>query len=143
MITDLKISKNFLASEVLPPEAFEAGMNTTYLISPFLRIVPQRIRDLLGKPVILNTWNQGGVHKYRGWRPLNCKIGAKMSAHKFGMAIDIEVPGMSEKEILSWLMKNKDKFPEITRFESIVYTLGWNHFDCLYTGMSQLIEVKP
>ena len=98
---DFKISDHFWAHEVLPPEASKLDIDEMIMcITPFLRIVPEKIRKMLGKPVIMNNWRSGGENKYRGWRPLYCTIGAPRSSHKFGVAIDIEVPGMTPGEVL-------------------------------------------
>ena len=57
------------------------------------------------------------------------------------MAIDIVIPGLSQEEVLDFIVKNKDKIPEITTYEKISKTPGWNHFDGRFTGKTLLTEV--
>lgn len=143
---NIKVSKDFWAAELMPPETFNMAPTDFYrLITPYLRLVPQRLRDLFGKPIVMNDWwenDSPSANKYRGWRPANCKVGAKNSYHKVGMAIDIVVPGLSPKEVFDFIAKHADEFPEITAYESLQKTLTWNHLDSRFTGQKSWLEVQ-
>lgn len=139
---NVKISNNYYACELLPPEAFELDEKAFFrLITPWLRIVPQRFREHIGKPVYVNNWWDGGGNKYGGWRPMDCVIGAKFSMHKFGVAFDPKVEGITPPEVLSWFKSHSTFFPEITTYERVLDTPTWNHFDGRFTGLPGLLEV--
>lgn len=140
-----KISKNFVLPEVLPPELFDnINLNPIWYLSEFLATLPQLIRDHFGKSVTINNWHSGGGFKNRGYRLPDCKEGAKLSLHKISLAIDINIEGLSQQEILSEIVKNRDKFNLITTYERISDTPGWNHFDGRNVlDRKNLIEVSP
>lgn len=139
---NVKISKNYWACELLPPEAFELDIKAfNRLITPFIRLVPQRFREQIGKPVMINNWWEGGQNKYGGYRTMDCAIGAKFSMHKFGVAFDPKIEGVTPQEVLEWFKKNAIAFPEITTYEKVSDTPTWNHFDGRFTGLDALLEV--
>ncbi len=83
-----------------------------------------QLRKRFGK-VVMNTWKWGGKHQYRGWRPFDCPIGAKLSQHKFARAGDgifIETP---IREVRSAVLKGEFKY--VTAVERDV---PWLHIDC-------------
>lgn len=141
---NIKVSKDFWVAELMPPETFDMKPEDFYrLITPYMRILPQKLRDIFGKPILMNTWwedPQNG-NKYRGWRPQNCKVGAAKSSHKYGMAIDIEIPGLHPKEVFDFISKHADEFPEITAYEKLASTPTWNHLDGRFTGQKSWLEL--
>lgn len=124
----IKISKNFYAHEILSPEFFKVGLDPNWYITEFLATFPQQVRDHFGKNVTVNNWKDGGPFKYRGYRPFGCNVGAPMGMHYRGLAVDLNIDGLSQEEILKEIIKNKDKFM-VTTYEDLKHTHGWNHFD--------------
>lgn len=49
------------------------------------------IREFYGKPVIINNWYNGGRFKESGMRNPLTTTGARFSAHKFGLALDLKL----------------------------------------------------
>lgn len=83
----VKLSANFKVSEF----ACKDGSDTVF-ISPGLVTVLQKIRDHFGKPVIITS-------AYRN-DTFNKKVGgADYSQHKYGMAADIYINGVSPAAI--------------------------------------------
>ena len=141
---DFRISENFWASDVLAPEYFMNYPNQlAQFLTPFLLVVPQQLRDHFGKPIIINTWMAGGDLRNRGKRTWNCLVGGKESFHKMGLAIDINVQGLTQEEVLQEVLKRYFKFPLIRAYEKLEFTKGWNHFDGRNNGKETLIAVEP
>ena len=87
----VKLSANFKVSEF----ACKDGSDTVF-ISPGLVTVLQKIRDHFGKPVIINS-------AYRN-DTFNKKVGgADYSQHKYGMAADICIKGVSPATIAEFV----------------------------------------
>jgi hypothetical protein len=142
MLSDVRISDNFWASEVLPSEAFSLDpISFNQMITPFLRIVPEQIRSIVGRPIIINNWKTGGQYRESGYRNPKTSTGAGKSYHKIGYAIDVKVPGMSTQEIYAYLYAQRERVPMITTYERLSDTPNWNHFDCRFTGLSDWMEV--
>ena len=125
----IRVSTNFYAHELLAPEYFTPGLDPTWYITEFLYKVPQQLRDHFGKTVTINNWADGGSFKYRGFRPFGCGVGAEKGMHYIGLAIDINIDGLTQEEILNEVVKNRQKFPLLTSYEDLGFTKGWNHFD--------------
>lgn len=98
------------------------------------------LRALIGLPITVNNWHIGGQFNNRGLRTQDCKVGAKNSAHKKGLAFDIDVKGMKAEEVRQFILAHQKELPFITRLESDV---NWCHFDCVYTGKNQITMFKP
>lgn len=89
------------------------------------------IRDRFGKPMIVNTWKDGGELSQRGLRCNLCslvksKTELYMSAHCLGKAVDFEVPGLVAEEVRQWILKNKNWWPYHIRLEK---KTDWIHLD--------------
>ena len=87
----VKLSANFKVSEF----ACKDGSDTVF-ISPGLVTVLQKIRDHFGKPVNINSAYRNDAH--------NKKVGgADYSQHKYGMAADININGVSPATIAAYV----------------------------------------
>ena len=98
------------------------------LFDPNILIVIDRLRTNLGRPITVNNWKSKGPFSLRGYRPKDCKIGAKNSPHKIGKGLDFDVKGMTSAQVRDYLRVNQARYPEITRMEDKV---NWNHIDCM------------
>ncbi len=81
----------------------------------------------------VNTWHWGGSSEYRGWRPWDCGIGAFLSQHKFGKALDLLPTEITSEKIRKDIKKdqNQNEFKYITCIEDNVIQLhldvrNWN-----------------
>lgn len=87
----VKLSANFKVSEF----ACKDGSDTVF-ISPYLVVVLQKIRDHFGKPVNINSAYRNDAY--------NKKVGgADYSQHKYGMAADININGVSPATIAAYV----------------------------------------
>ena len=121
--------KYFKIHELVPEELMT--MPEEYLWKLFdeklLRVI-DRLREVIGKPITINTWKFGGQFKWRGYRTNSCKIGAIKSPHKRGKALDFDVKGMSAEQVRQYIKSNEKLFPEISRMEKNV---NWVHIDTI------------
>jgi len=101
------------------------------------------IRNHFKRSVTVNDWYWGGNYQYRGLRPFNCKIGAILSMHKYGRAIDSKMEDMSAEEIRQDIFNNQDadRYKYITRVEMKV---SWLHLDTSNVDISKgIIKIFP
>ena len=114
-----------------------------YLFDNRILVMAQSLRDRYGK-MSANTWYWDGAHQYRGWRPFSLSIGAKLSQHKFGRAIDLVPTEVSVDEIRNDIKENymNDDFRFITCIED---NTSWLHTDCRNHNKYKdgLLIVKP
>jgi len=95
-------------------------MKTNNPIEEFYKYVDKRIVDIVqfvrtktNKVVVINNWHKGGTYSFRGWRPKNCKIGAKLSTHKTGKAVDFDIVGMTDKEVKDFVIKHQKELYDL------------------------------
>ena len=91
------------------------------------------LRKYLNKPIYINY----GELQCRGFRDCyTCKdAGAQYSAHRFGMAVDLNVKDLEAEEVRQFILDNQDLFPHITRMEKNV---DWVHLDVKPTGKREI-----
>lgn len=118
------VSEFFFLDEFLDKESYS---NLLKLIQ-----IAEFIRKDTGKPVLINNYNSGGSLGLRGFRPMNCNVGAPMSQHKFMNAIDINIGGMSNKEMFEYVKSKANNLYDLglRRVEDISITPTWLHLDC-------------
>lgn len=137
------IPKWFQLYELLPPElysydmmvsedarerAFEAYFDKKLLITIDI------VRDIIGLPLICNTWFQDGNRKNCGYRTKTCSVGAENSQHKLGKAVDLICHKMSAEDMRQKIKANEDKLPYPIRIEDGV---NWLHIDTKEFNKSQ------
>lgn len=131
--------KNFEIWEFVDEKTYNIyGNRSTWFINPTVPSFLQKIRDEFNRPVIVNTWHDGGNLQYRGYRPPDCEIGARQSQHKLGNAADWHMPGIDIEELKDWLIRNRNfKFPELSAIclntDDFIHTdHRWNFTNKLY-----------
>lgn len=121
--------------ELLPPEVFsyddmmqkEKHLQKGWaLLDTRLLETIDVIRDIIGYPLICNTWFQNGNRKYSGYRAVGCTIGALKSYHKEGKAVDLICSKMSAEDMRQKIIANQDRLPYPIRIEDGV---SWLHID--------------
>jgi len=123
------IPEGFELYELFPPEIFRSYQPLTLwgVFDDRLKITMDRLRKRYG-PMVANDWYWGGANQYRGWRPWDCKIGAELSQHKFGRAIDLKPVKESVDKVRADVLADpwNDDFRYITCIEMEV---PWLHID--------------
>jgi len=96
------------------------------------------------RKVTVNDWKWGGSRKYRGFRPADCAVGAKLSQHRFGRGWDYDVEGIAAEDVRREIMANQyaEPFKYITCIEDAV---TWNHNDvrALNKAVDGILIVRP
>ena len=88
---NVRLSKNFTVKEF----ACSDGTDTVFISLTLVNLL-QKIRDHFGKAVIINSAYRTEAH--------NKSIGgATYSQHKYGLAADIHINGVTPKEIASYV----------------------------------------
>lgn len=96
-----------------------------------IRYTAQQLRLRYG-PMVMNDWhwrsNDNHCNQYRGYRPLSCSVGAKLSQHKVGKALDAKFRKGSVEKIRKDIIANPyhEDFKYITCIEMDV---SWLHVD--------------
>lgn len=137
------IPKYFQLYELMPPELYTYDMMVseearerafaTYFDEKLL-ITIDVIREIIGLPLICNTWFQDGNRKNCGLRTQTCSVGAAQSQHKLGKAVDLICHKMSAEDMRKKIEENKDKLPYHIRIEKGV---NWLHIDTKERGRTQ------
>ena len=140
------LTTNFRLEEFIDPDTFgRFGELSIWFIDPRLVTLAQFMRERLGKPCTINNWHGGGQYNYSGFRPPDCPIGATLSQHRFGRAMDLKVSGMTADEVRDDIIGNFDIYRKVglTTIEDGDYAPTWCHIDIRETGLDTLKIVKP
>lgn len=129
----MKLTNNFYLQEFVPKSYFNKMKdNATILIDDRMVKLAQFVRDRYKLPITINNWHyqKEGVYNFRGYRPANCKYGAKLSQHKYGRAFDFHID-MPLTEVFADIILNKEKFMSkgLRAIESIERSKTWIHLD--------------
>ena len=143
----MKVSSNFYLQEFIDPDTYKRfGESSIWFIDPRIITLAQFIRERLAKPCTINNWNGGGQYHYSGFRPPDCPIGATLSQHRFGRAIDLKVSGMEADEVRADIQSHWDlyhKATALTTMEHEDFAPTWTHLDIRTTNSDELKIVKP
>lgn len=137
---------HFKLEEFIDPDIFsQYGDQSVQFLDDRLIHLANAIREYYGVAVTINNWHLHGQFSQRGLRRFDTTTGAKMSQHKFGRAIDINIAGKTPQEIYADILENEKMFMEfgLTTIENIHATPTWNHLDVRYTGLDHLLIVNP
>lgn len=135
MVERAYIPKYFQLYELMPPELYtydmmvsEAARERAFanFFDEKLLITIDVVREIIGLPLICNTWFQDGNRRNSGLRTMQCSVGAAQSQHKLGKAVDLICHKMSAEEMRQKIKANEDKLPYPIRIEDGV---NWLHID--------------
>jgi len=127
----LYVPKYYKLYELLPKKFYEEnrdkGDTLWFMFDNRLLWTADQLRIRYGK-MSVNTWFWEGNSQYRGWRPWDCGIGAELSQHKFGKALDLIPHEITSEEIRQDIKKdqNQNEFKYITCIED---NISWTHLD--------------
>lgn len=85
------------------------------------------LREKFG-PMTINDWSWGGQSQYRGWRSPGCDIGATLSQHRFGRAVDMIPKDMHPKLIRQDIIKYQSCRP-YRHIGGLEMGISWLHID--------------
>ena len=138
------LDTSFIIQEFVPRRVWEVWREKSiWFINPNMILFVQWLKDQTDSTVTVNDWCFGGSYEFSGLRPFDCKIGAIMSQHRFGNAIDIKVKGWTAEGVRN-LIRDHWKFLHekfgLTTIEKNTPT--WIHADFRFTGLNYLFEVN-
>ena len=102
------------------------GIRGWRFVCPSLLGVMNCLREDLGAAITANNWYYGGALHWRGVRTLKCPEYSITSMHAWGRALDFDVKGYTPREVVKFIIQNRDRYPEI-RFIEI--DINWVHID--------------
>ncbi len=125
-----KFNEIFSPEELVSKLIYDSYKNKEDIYSLFdedLKRVIEVIKQEIDRPFICNNWHKQGQFQQRGYRGIDCSIGASKSAHKEGKAIDFDIIGFtSEQSRLLIVQKCIKLLPHPIRIEKSV---KWIHVD--------------
>lgn len=134
-------TKEFVSREVYN----QFGENSLWFVDPRIRKLANFIRTFFASSVTINNWQWNGSLDERGFRQPDSTEGAVFSQHRFGRAIDFNVKGKTPKQVYDIILANKEVFMQngLTCIEDVAFTPTWTHVDIRYTGLKDILIVKP
>ena len=138
----MKITPDFYLTEFVPKEIHDTFKDKSiWFIDPKIPIICQKLRDIIGKPITINNWHDGGTYNYSGFRTRSCNVGAENSQHRHGRAADLHIAGITPEEVRQLI---RDNFSELNKLGLTTIeknTDTWTHVDVRCTNMNTLLEV--
>lgn len=129
------IPKYFELYELLPPELYTYDMMAsevarerafaTYFDRKLLETIDV-VREIIGLPLICNTWFQDGNRVASGYRSSQCPVGVAKSQHKEGKAVDLVCNKYTAEQMRQMIKENEHLLPYPIRIEDGV---SWLHID--------------
>ena len=138
----MKVSQNFSLSEFIDRDTYKRfGDSSIWFIDQRIIHIAQLLRDRVDLPITIN----GGQYNWSGFRSPSCTLGAKLSQHRFGRAIDVKVKGMTPVEVGEEIEENFEIYKKagLTTIENVEHTKTWNHLDVRWTNQDKLKIVNP
>ncbi len=143
----MKISEHFHIEEFVPQNVFKTWqIKSLWFIDRRIIVLAEFIRRRFDKEVTINNRFEGGVYDQSGFRLPSTNVGAVLSQHKFGRAIDIKIPDLGDdfaEIVRDDIRNNFDEYNKnhLTTIESD--TPSWVHCDIRETLLNKLFIVNP
>jgi hypothetical protein len=102
-------------------------------------------RDIIDRPVTVNTYINGGLLTQRGYRCNLCSLVETktlagemyLSAHTRFQAVDFQVDDMLDEEVRQWIDRHRGIMPVNIRIEN--NTSSWVHVDVANDSYNKII----
>ena len=142
-----KVSEHFKIEELVPEYIFKRyGASAQTFLDPRMIQAAEWLRTEMGVPMICNDWNIGGHFQNRGFRLPDSTVGATLSQHKFGRALDLSSPKVSCQEMYDFVMANQVEAlaHNLTTMEDIRDTKTWLHISCQWNPIQdKILIIRP
>jgi len=135
----MKIAKHFKLHELVDKKTLLLhGVECWNFFSDEAIDMIDGLREFFFSPITVNNWYWKGQFSFRGYRPPSYPIEKSPagSLHRFGMAFDMDIKGISAAEARTAILADKDHklLKNIMRMEGNV---NWLHVD-LKTGKERI-----
>lgn len=136
------IPKHFKIHELVDKQTYDKfGKLAFHFFRPEALRALDNLREVIGRPLIINNWKDGGEYEWSGLRTIDYYGGAKWSAHRLGAAFDVKCKTVNAATIQGLIRANHHKLMDIRRME--IGTPTWTHIDVINTSYNYLYEFKP
>ena len=135
--------RHFDLRELVSPDIYMSrGQAAWELIEPRLLVAADKLRDRFGATTV-NNWHLGGSYSQSGLRDPVTGVGARLSQHKRGAALDCKFKDTTPQAVYAYLLEHADEFEEITVLEDIAATPTWLHVDVRAGDWDGIRIVRP
>jgi hypothetical protein len=138
----IKVSKNFYLDEFIDKDTYKRwGEKSIWFIDRDIISIAQFFREHFDVAITIN----GSGYNMSGFRPPSTDVGASLSQHRFGRAIDMKFNCMTIEEVYEEVMKNEKRFllAGVRAVEGIAHTPTWLHVDKRSTDLNNILIVNP
>lgn len=118
------------------------GIHAKQFLNPKAVQTLVALREQFGV-ITVNDWHLGGGFTLSGLRPLDDRVGAANSLHKYGGAFDCKFRDVTVEEAHGYILANPEQFPHLSRLEAKEATPTWLHFDTAWTGCDHIVVFNP
>ena len=119
----------FKLQELVDKETFEEyGPKAWMFFNSKALVALDNLRDFFKASITVNNWHIGGRFQFRGYRPQDCKVGARLSQHRLGNAFDCDIKGYTAEEARQKILQNQNN-PLLEKIMRLEGKVGWLHFD--------------
>ena len=136
-----KVSENFMLQELIHPDIYKhpaigdraidfIHSGIPFTLEALKKNLSRELADDVKEIVTVNDWMFGGKYVDSGLRLPNSKVGAPLSAHRFGTAVDCKFKYHTAEQAYYHILNNQDKYPFISRVEGVDHTPTWLHVEC-------------
>lgn len=140
----LGVDTTFVIQEFVPRKVYELwGEKSIWFVDPRIILFAQWLKDKTGSTVTINDWCFEGKYQYSGFRPPDCRTGAKLSDHRFGRAIDVKVKNWDPEDVRQLIRDNWSYLFHhygVTTIE--LDTPTWTHVGFRFTNLNDLLQIK-
>ncbi len=120
--------KHFKIYELVDPVTYEKyGEGAWKFFDIDILVLADALRERYG-PCTVNDWFWGGKFIYSGYRPSSCRIGAKMSLHRFFRALDMKFKNISAAKVRKGIRDDMGYW-EVMGLKRVENKVNWLHID--------------
>lgn len=131
----MHIPNHFQLHELVPESVYKQRDGSPalwWVFDPRILRAADVLRERYG-PMVCNTWRSGAQIHFRGFRPPTTDVGAVLSQHRFGRALDLIPQKCTAEEIRQDIISNPDMVQDITGtwlITAMETGVDWLHIDC-------------
>ena len=117
--------------QIVDPETYAyLGERCWGLFDDRLLSTIDRLQNRYNHQMVINNWHKKvpNPFKYRGFRPSDCTVGAKLSSHRRGQAIDFDVIGMTAEQVRKDIKENQEHL-DIMFVSRVENGTNWVHIE--------------
>jgi hypothetical protein len=129
----MMLSPHFDLRELVPESVYTRyGASAQTFLDPRLIQALEWLRTKTGWRLKANDWHTGGHFQNRGFRLPDSTVGATLSQHKFGRAVDLSSIDATTKQLYDVILENQSEAlaNNLTTIEAIEATPTWVHISC-------------